>query len=121
MSKSILKEKSYKFAVRIVKLFKFIQSEKKEYILSKQLIRSGTSIGALVREAEFAESKADFIHKLAVAQKECNETIYWLELLRETEYLAQNEFDSINEDAIEIIKIITSSIKTAKSKIKTNR
>jgi four helix bundle protein len=119
MSKSILKEKSYKFAVRIVNLVKFIKSEKEEFILSKQLIRSGTSIGALVREAEFAESKADFIHKLAVAQKECNETIYWLELLRETEYLAQNEFYSINEDAIEIIKIITSSIKTAKSKINT--
>lgn len=73
MSRSILKEKSYNFAVRIVNLFKFLQNEKKEYILSKQLMRSGTSIGALVRIAEFAESKADFIHKLAIAQKECNE------------------------------------------------
>lgn len=121
MSKSILKDKSYNFAVRIVKLFKFIQSDKNEYILSKQLLRSGTSIGALVREAEFAESKTDFIHKLAIAQKECNESIYWLELLQETEYLEKNEFSSIHADAVEIIKIITSSIKTAKSKLNTKR
>ena len=81
MSKSIFRDKCYSFAVRIVNLFKFLKSEKKEYILSKQLMRSGSSVGALVREAEFAESKADFIHKLATAQKECNESIYWLELL----------------------------------------
>lgn len=85
MSKSILKDKSYSFAVRIVNLFKFLQNEKKEYILSEQLMRSGTSVGALVREAEFAESKADFIHKLAIAQKECSESIYWLELLQDTD------------------------------------
>ncbi len=121
MSKSILKDKSYHFAVRVVKLFKFLQSEKKEFILSKQLMRSGTSVGALVREAEFAESKADFIHKLAIAQKECNESIYWLELLNETEYLLESEFTSMNNDAIEVIKIITSSIKTAKSKLNTKR
>ena len=84
-------------------------------------MRSGTSVGALIRETEFAESKADFIHKLAIAQKECNETIYWLELLQETEYLDKNEFCSINEDSIEIIKIITSSIKTVKSKLNTKR
>ena len=121
MSKSILKEKSYNFAVRIVNLFKFLLSEKKEYILSKQLMRAGTSVGALVREAEFAESKSDFIHKLAIAQKECNEAIYWLELLNETKYLTKSEFDSMNKDSIEIIKIITSSIKTAKSKLNTKR
>ena len=121
MNKSILKEKSYHFAVRVVKLFKFLQSEKKEYILSKQLMSSGTAIGALVREAEFAESKADFFHKLAIAQKKCNESIYWLELLNETEYLQESEFNSINKDAIGIIKIITSSIKTVKSKLNTKR
>ncbi len=121
MSKSILKDKSYHFAVRVVNLFKFLQSEKKEFILSKQLMRSGTSVGALVREAEFAESKADFIHKLAIAQKECNESIYWLELLNETEYLLESEFMSMNNDAIEVIKLITSSIKTAKSKLNTKR
>ena len=118
MSKSILKNKSYSFAVRIVNLFKFLQSDKKEFILSKQLMRSGTSVGAMVREAEFAESKADFIHKLAIAQKECNESIYWLELLCETKYIEEREFNSMNTDAIEIIKIITSSIKTAKSNTK---
>ncbi len=121
MSKSILKDKSYHFAVRVVNLFKFLQSEKKEFILSKQVMRSGTSVGALVREAEFAESKADFIHKLAIAQKECNESIYWLELLNETEYLLESEFMSMNNDAIEVIKLITSSIKTAKSKLNTKR
>ncbi|MCK5456950.1 MAG: four helix bundle protein [Melioribacteraceae bacterium] len=100
MSKSILRDKSYSFAVRIVNLFKFLQNEKKEYILSKQLMRSGTSVGALVREAEFADGKADFIHKLAIAQKDSNESIYWLELLQDTDYLEKNEFSSINEDAI---------------------
>ena len=87
-------------------------------MLSKQLLRSGTSVGAMVREAEHSESKADFIHKLAIAQKEINETIYWLELLQATEYLSQQQFESINTDAVEIIKLITSSIKTAKSNLK---
>ena len=114
MKKNIVKEKSFKFAIRIVKLYQYIQSEKKEYVLSKQLLRSGTSVGALVREAEHAESKADFIHKMAIAQKEINESIYWLELLRETNYLSIEQFESINIDAIEMIKLITSIIKTTK-------
>jgi four helix bundle protein len=75
--------------------------------LSKQLLRSGTSVGALIREAEHAESKLDFKHKFSIAQKEINETIYWLELLRETNYLTEGQFESINKDAVEIIKIIT--------------
>ena len=79
------------------------------------MLRSGTSVGAMVREAEHSESKADFIHKMAIAQKEINETIYWLELLYETQYISKKEFESINADTIEVIKIITSSIKTAKS------
>ena len=85
--------------------------------MSKQLLRCGTSVGAMVREAEHSESKADFIHKLAIAQKEINETTYWLELLNTTEYISDKEFESINVDAIEILKIITTSIKTAKSKL----
>jgi len=88
--------------------------------LSKQVLRSGTSVGAMVREAEHSESIADFIHKMAIAQKEINETIYWLELMMETEYISNNEFENINTDATEIIKMITSSIKTAKSKPTTN-
>ena len=84
---NVLKRKSFDFALRMVKLYKYLQEEKKEYIMSKQLMRSGTSVGAMVREAEFAETISDFIHKMAIAQKEINETIYWLELLNASDYL----------------------------------
>jgi len=120
MKEEVLKAKSFKFAVRVVNLYKYLVEEKKEFVLSKQLLRSGTSVGAMVREAEHSESKADFIHKLAIAQKEINETIYWLELLLATEYLSQQQFESINTNAVEIIKRITSSIKTAKSNLTIN-
>jgi four helix bundle protein len=121
MKKGILKEKSFRFAVRIVNLYKYMCEEKKEFVLSKQVLRSGTSVDAMVREAEYSESKADFIHKMAIAQKEINETLYWLELMCETTYLSSEEFDSINNDAIELIKMLTSTIKTAKSSLTTNR
>ncbi|MDR1698792.1 MAG: four helix bundle protein [Prevotellaceae bacterium] len=98
----------------MVKLYQYLTNDKKEYILSKQLLRSGTSVGAMVRETEHAESTADFIHKLTVAQKEINESLYWLELLNETDYLSKMEFDSINESAVEVIKLITSILKTTK-------
>ena len=114
MKEDVLKTKSFKFAVRVVNLYKYLVEEKKEFVLSKQLLRSGTSVGAMVSEAEHSESKADFIHKLSIAQKEINESIYWLELLYATEHLSQQQFESINTDAVEIIKLITSSIKTAK-------
>ncbi len=114
MGDNIIKNKSFNFAVRIVKLSKFLIESKKEFILSKQLLRSGTSVGAMIREAEHSESKADFRHKLSIAQKEINETLYWLELLKETEYLSIEQFESINTDAVEIIKIITAIIKTSK-------
>jgi len=117
MRENIVKTKSFAFAIRIVKLYQFLCDEKKEYTLSKQLMRSGTSVGAMVREAEHAESKADFKHKMAIAQKEINETIYWLELLKETNYLATDQFESIHSDAIEIIKLITSIIKSTKANI----
>ena len=120
MEKGKLKEKSFKFAVRVVNLYKHLCEEKREFVLSKQILRSGTSVGAMVREAEYAESKADFIHKIAIAQKECNETIYWLELLQATEYISNTEFENIQPDAIEVIKMITSSIKTAKKSLPTN-
>lgn len=109
-----MKDKSFTFALRIIKLFQYLQGEKKEFVIAKQVLRSGTSVGAMVREAEQAESKADFTHKLAIAQKEINETIYWIELLFAAEYITQQQFDSVNNNAVEIIKIITSSIKTAK-------
>jgi len=117
MSKNIVKDKCFGFAIRIVRLHQFLVTDKKEYVLSKQLLRSGTAVGALVREAEYAETKKDFIHKMAIAQKEINESIYWLELLKETDYLSIKEFESLIADAIEIIKLITSIIKSTKSNI----
>jgi four helix bundle protein len=116
MSDSIIKNKSFLFAIRIVKLYKFLQETKKEYILSKQLMRSGTAIGALVREAQNAESNADFVHKLSIAQKENDETLYWLELLFETEYLGEKEYKSIQKDALELLKMIRSAIITSRKK-----
>jgi four helix bundle protein len=112
--KSILKDKSFLFAIRIVRLCQYLSETKKEYILSKQLIRSGTAIGALIREAQNAESKKDFIHKLAISQKECDETMYWLELLKETNYINKEEFESVNENAIELLKMLRSAIITTK-------
>ena len=114
--KSIIKDKSFVFAIRVVKLYKYLSEIKKEFVLSKQLLRSGTAVGALVREAQNAESPKDFIHKLAIAQKECDETIYWLELLKETEYINQTDFESLQFSAIELLKMIRSSILTMKQK-----
>ena len=117
MKENIIKNKSFDFAIRIVRLFQYLQTEKKEFVMSKQLLRSATSVGAMIREAEHSESKADFIHKMAIAQKEINESLYWIELLNATEFLTQTEFDSIISDATEIIKLITSIIKTTKANI----
>lgn len=119
MSKtSPLKEKTFLFSVRIVKLYQYLNDEKKEYALSKQILRAGTNPGAMVREAFNAESDHDFIHKLSIGQKEIGETIYWLELLHATNYITHSQFNSINNDAIEIMKLLTSSIITKKKKMK---
>jgi four helix bundle protein len=112
-----IKEKTFNFALRIIKLYKHLRSEHNEYIISKQLLRSGISIGAMQRESENAESKPDFIHKLSIAQKECNESLYWLELLYKSEYMTEEAYISINTDAEEIMKLITSIIKKMKSSI----
>jgi four helix bundle protein len=117
MSENIIKSKSFSFALRVVKLYQFLNQDKKEYVLSKQLLRSGTSIGAMVRESEQAESKLDFIHKLAIAQKEANESDYWLELLYQSDYLSITQFQSLKSDIIEINKILASIIITTKQKI----
>ncbi len=114
--KSIIKEKSFAFAVRIYRLNSYLTQTKKDYVLSKQLLRSGTSIGALVREAQSAESAKDFIHKLAIAQKECDETKYWLELMKETELLMETEFESIYNEALTLFKMLKSAIITSKRK-----
>jgi len=120
MNDSILKQKSFSFAVKVIYLYKCLCDDRREYVLSKQVLRSGTSIGAMIRESEHSESKADFIHKMAIAQKEVNETFYWLELLKETKYISTAEFESLNNDAVEIIKMLTATIKTAKQNLKTN-
>ena len=114
MKENIVKDKSFAFAVRIVRLYQFLYGNK-EFVLSKQLLRSGTSVGAMVREAEHAETKKDFKHKMGLAQKEISEAIYWLELLKETEYLTFKQFENIHNDAIEIIKLITAILKTTKT------
>ena len=113
MKNGILKEKSVAFSIRVLKLCRNLANEKREFVMSKQLMRSSCSVGAMIHEAEHAESRADFIHKLSVAQKEANESTFWLLLLREDGLLTPEEFDSYNEDAVEIMKIITSSKRTA--------
>ncbi len=114
--KSFLKEDSFKFAITIIKLYKILVESKKEFVLSKQLLKSGTSVGAMIREAQNAESKMDFIHKLAIAQKECDETIYWLELLKETHYMDLNDYTKAHQDASSLLKMIRSAILTTKQK-----
>ncbi len=115
MKESILKTKSYKFALRIVKLYQFLNHEKKEFVLSKQILRSGTSIGALIREAEFAQSKADFANKMNIALKEANETMYWLEILNESGYIGDKLFQSLHDDCKELVKMLVSTVKTSKN------
>ena len=109
-----IQDKSFQFAVRIVKLCKILRNDRSEYVLSKQLLRSGTSIGANIAEAQQAQSRADFIAKLNVSLKETTETIYWLRLLEATDYLSEMEYKSIISDCVEIEKILTASIKSLK-------
>ena len=114
MKENILREKVYKFALRTIKLYQYLANEKKEFVLSKQVLRSGTSIGANVEEANQAQSKMDFVHKLSISQKESFETHYWIRLLRDSEILTEKFANSLLEDCEEIQKLITASIKTAK-------
>ena len=116
MKENALSDKSKKFALRIIKLYKYLNENKREHILSKQLLRSGTSIGANLKEAAFAQSRADFQAKLFIAQKECAETEYWLELLHESEYINKSEFDSIYEDCQELMRLLVASTKTIQGK-----
>lgn len=114
MRENPVREKSFAFALRIVALVKSLQAEKKEFILSKQLLRSGTAIGALVREAEHAQSKADFVSKMSIALKEANETDYWLDLLHHSDYLDEESYAAIHPVIQELIKLLVSIVKTAK-------
>lgn len=114
MKENAVKDKSFAFAIRIVKLYQFLCADKKEFVISRQMLRSGTAIGALVREAEQAESKRDFVHKLAIALKEANETEYWILLLQESGYLNADESESVIKDNKELLKLLTSIINSTK-------
>ena len=120
MSKSIIAEKAYAFSIRVVKMYQHLSAAKKEFILSKQVIRSGTSIGANIEEAIGGQSNADFIHKLSIARKEARETSYWLRLLYDTGYLEEKHFESIHADCKELVTILNSIILTSKGINKNN-
>lgn len=112
---NIVKEKSFMFALDIIKVVKWMHNEKHEYILSKQLIRSGTAIGALIREAEHAQSRPDFIHKMNIALKEANETDYWIELLSQSHLITTDHYDALHPLIQELIRLLVSIVKTSKS------
>jgi four helix bundle protein len=118
MKENAVKNKSLEFAVEIVNLYKLIVEQKKEYVMTRQLLKSGTSIGANIREAEQAQSPADFVHKLSISLKEANETEYWLELLYITKFIEENSFKNINIKCDELKRLLTAIIKTSKDKIK---
>ncbi len=114
MRDNLAMQKAYAFALRTVDLYKFLSTTKKENVLSKQVLRSGTAIGALLWEAEHAQSKADFINKVNIALKEANETEYWLQLLKDSDYITIQSYESIHSDNIELLKLLISILKTSK-------
>lgn len=115
--KNVVADKSYAFALRIIKLYKFLTSEQKEYVLSKQILRSGTSVGALIKEAEHAQSKADFLNKMNIALKEANETEYWLMLLKDSEYIDEKSYESLFSSNQELLKLLVSIVKSTKNSL----
>ncbi len=117
MENNTVAEKSIGFSIRLIKIYKILTQERKEFILSKQLLRSGTAVGALIREAEHGQSKADFLNKMNIALKEANETDYWLLLLYKGEYLTEKEYESIKEDCIELLKMLIKIVKTTKENL----
>ena len=119
--KSIVAEKAFRFAIKIVTTYQKISTERKEFVLTKQLLRSGTSIGANCQEATQASSKRDFVYKFTISLKEAQETHYWLRLMKETGYLENEDFQHLEKDCIEIIKMLTTSIITAKKSIENNK
>jgi len=118
MKENVIEKKSYKFAIRIVNAYKFLSETKKEFVLSKQLLRSGTAVGALVKESVHAQSRADFLSKMNIALKEANETEYWLMLLKDTDYFDKSLYESINTDCSELISLLVSIVKTTKNTLK---
>ncbi|MBV9217619.1 MAG: four helix bundle protein [Acidobacteria bacterium] len=115
MKQNILKDKSYAFALRVIKMFQHLSGERKEYVLSKQVLRSGTSIGASIEEAYQAESRTDFIHKLSISNKEAFETHYWLRLLRDSSLLTPKQAEIMLRDCDELQRMLVPAIKTSKA------
>lgn len=113
-NENIIRDKSKEFAIRIIKFYKYLNDERKEFDIARQILRSGTSVGANIRESEYAQSKADFIHKLSISVKEANETAYWLEILIESGLIEKQQVDSLYELNVELIKLLTSIIKSSK-------
>ena len=118
MNENAVLNKRFLFALEMIKAYKYLAEERREFVMSKQLLRSGTAVGALVREAQNAESKMDFVHKLGIAQKECDETVYWLELLFQSKYLDQLAFEAYYSKASELLKLIKSIIISTKGNLK---
>jgi four helix bundle protein len=118
MEKFVLREKSFNFALRCIRLYQYLTNNQKEFVISKQLLRSGTAVGALISEGRYAESKPDFIHKYHIALKECNETLYWIKLLFHSNYITKDAYKSLIADVEELLRLITSSIMTIKKNIK---
>ena len=116
MKEIVIANLSLDFALRIVNLYKYLCDEKSEFVMSKQLLRCGTSIGANIAESDCASSTGDFLNKIYIALKECSETCYWLELLRETDYLSESEFNSLYSDCMEMKRMMQSTTKTLKEK-----
>lgn len=121
MKENLIKNKSFDFALMIVKQYKVLVSERKEFVMNKQLLRSGTAVGALIREAEHTESKADFIYKLAISLKEANELEYWIDLLYHSEYLSKEEYDVLRREMKPILRMLISIIKTSKTNLLTSK
>jgi len=117
MKENITAAKSIAFAIKIIRLYKVLVEEKREYVMSKQLLRSGTAIGALVKEAEHAESKGDFLHKMNIKLKEANETSYWLFLLFKGDYIPETVFNEHNGSCLELIRLLASIVKTTKANL----
>ena len=111
-----LKDKSYQFAIRIVQLSQYLQRDKKEFVLSKQVLRSGTAVGALIREAEFGQSKADFSSKMSISLKEANETEYWLSLLKDTDFIGEDQFMNLQSDCKELVAMLVATVKTSRAR-----
>jgi four helix bundle protein len=115
---NLVAEKSYSFAIKIIRMYKSLSENKREFVMSKQLLRSGTAIGALIKEAQHAQSKADFLNKMTIALKEANETEYWLMLLRDTDYISDDQFTSINNKCDEVLRLLVSIVKSCKVSLK---